>query len=176
MCVPFTGKRVVFMGDDTWENLFPKKFHRSLPFPSFNVKDLHTVDNGILQHLYTTSMYLFDVLFMTTSNSLLMLREVELHNWLLCTLLVLCLRFTSLRLSLAVGFDSGGERLGCPGRSFPWSGPLWSQVRSRPPGHGRQAHPDGRSHQVRRQYSCYRLVPQHPPAAAVCCRSAPVAL
>lgn len=48
------GKRVVFMGDDTWESLFPKKFHRSLPFPSFNVKDLHTVDNGILQHLYTT--------------------------------------------------------------------------------------------------------------------------
>ncbi|XP_056146670.1 GPI ethanolamine phosphate transferase 3 [Lampris incognitus] len=48
------GKRVVFMGDDTWENLFPKKFYRSLPFPSFNVKDLHTVDNGILQHLYST--------------------------------------------------------------------------------------------------------------------------
>lgn len=48
------GKRVVFMGDDTWESLFPKRFHRSLPFPSFNVKDLHTVDNGILQHLYTT--------------------------------------------------------------------------------------------------------------------------
>ncbi|KAL0965561.1 hypothetical protein UPYG_G00282970 [Umbra pygmaea] len=48
------GKRVVFMGDDTWESLFPKKFHRSLPFPSFNVKDLHTVDNGILQHLYNT--------------------------------------------------------------------------------------------------------------------------
>ncbi|XP_072227957.1 GPI ethanolamine phosphate transferase 3 [Leuresthes tenuis] len=48
------GKRVVFMGDDTWESLFPKKFYRSLPFPSFNVKDLHTVDNGILQHLYTT--------------------------------------------------------------------------------------------------------------------------
>ena len=47
---------MVFMGDDTWENLFPKKFHRSLPFPSFNVKDLHTVDNGILQHLYSTSM------------------------------------------------------------------------------------------------------------------------
>uniref|UniRef100_A0A1A8BG86 GPI ethanolamine phosphate transferase 3, catalytic subunit n=1 Tax=Nothobranchius kadleci TaxID=1051664 RepID=A0A1A8BG86_NOTKA len=51
-----SGKRVVFMGDDTWESLFPKKFHRSLPFPSFNVKDLHTVDNGILQHLYTTMM------------------------------------------------------------------------------------------------------------------------
>ncbi|XP_023816521.1 GPI ethanolamine phosphate transferase 3 [Oryzias latipes] len=49
-----TGRHVVFMGDDTWESLFPKKFFRSLPFPSFNVKDLHTVDNGILQHLYTT--------------------------------------------------------------------------------------------------------------------------
>lgn len=48
------GKRVVFMGDDTWESLFPKKFHRSLPFPSFNVKDLHTVDDGILRHLYPT--------------------------------------------------------------------------------------------------------------------------
>ncbi|XP_065146542.1 GPI ethanolamine phosphate transferase 3 [Paramisgurnus dabryanus] len=48
------GKRVVFMGDDTWVSLFPKKFHRSLPFPSFNVKDLHTVDNGILQNIYPT--------------------------------------------------------------------------------------------------------------------------
>ncbi|XP_061656325.1 GPI ethanolamine phosphate transferase 3 isoform X1 [Phyllopteryx taeniolatus] len=48
------GKRVVFMGDDTWESLFPNKFYRSLPFPSFNLKDLHTVDNGILQNLYTT--------------------------------------------------------------------------------------------------------------------------
>ncbi|XP_060764471.1 GPI ethanolamine phosphate transferase 3 isoform X2 [Neoarius graeffei] len=47
-----TGKRVVFMGDDTWVSLFPKKFHRSLPFPSFNVKDLHTVDNGILQNIF----------------------------------------------------------------------------------------------------------------------------
>lgn len=56
------GKRLVFMGDDTWESLFPKKFHRSLPFPSFNVKDLHTVDNGILQHLYTTGIYFTVVL------------------------------------------------------------------------------------------------------------------
>lgn len=53
----FLGKRVVFMGDDTWESLFPKKLYRSLPFPSFNVKDLHTVDDGILRHLYPTSMY-----------------------------------------------------------------------------------------------------------------------
>ncbi|KAM4707713.1 GPI ethanolamine phosphate transferase 3 [Discoglossus pictus] len=48
------GKRVVFMGDDTWDGLFPKKFYKSYFFPSFNVKDLHTVDNGILQHLNPT--------------------------------------------------------------------------------------------------------------------------
>uniref|UniRef100_A0A4W3IHM7 GPI ethanolamine phosphate transferase 3, catalytic subunit n=1 Tax=Callorhinchus milii TaxID=7868 RepID=A0A4W3IHM7_CALMI len=49
-------RRVVFMGDDTWEGLFPKKFFKSFPFPSFNVKDLHTVDNGVLQHIYTTGI------------------------------------------------------------------------------------------------------------------------
>ncbi|XP_078530797.1 GPI ethanolamine phosphate transferase 3, catalytic subunit isoform X1 [Lissotriton helveticus] len=48
------GKKVVFMGDDTWDGLFPKKFYKSYFFPSFNVKDLHTVDDGILQHLYPT--------------------------------------------------------------------------------------------------------------------------
>ncbi|XP_042305847.1 GPI ethanolamine phosphate transferase 3 isoform X2 [Sceloporus undulatus] len=48
------GKRVVFMGDDTWDGLFPQAFFRSYFFPSFNVKDLHTVDDGILQHLYQT--------------------------------------------------------------------------------------------------------------------------
>lgn len=47
------------MGDDTWEGLFPNKFFRSYFFPSFNVKDLHTVDNGILQHLYPTGKQLF---------------------------------------------------------------------------------------------------------------------
>ncbi|XP_069604034.1 GPI ethanolamine phosphate transferase 3 [Ranitomeya imitator] len=48
------GKRVVFMGDDTWDGLFPRKFYKSYFFPSFNVKDLHTVDDGILRHLYPT--------------------------------------------------------------------------------------------------------------------------
>ncbi|KAJ6663037.1 hypothetical protein lerEdw1_010858, partial [Lerista edwardsae] len=48
------GRRVVFMGDDTWEGLFPRAFARAHFFPSFNVKDLHTVDAGILQHLYRT--------------------------------------------------------------------------------------------------------------------------
>lgn len=155
---PLAGKRVVFMGDDTWESLFPKRFHRSLPFPSFNVKDLHTVDNGILQHLYTTSMSLLHMLSVFGS--------------------ALVFYLTPLRPSPAVGFDSGGGRLGCPGRSFPRSGSLWSQVWTRPPGHGRQAHPDGRSHQVRQQCSCYELVSQHSLAAVtiLCCLSAAVVL
>lgn len=39
-------KKIVFMGDDTWESLFPKQFHRSFPFPSFNVKvNINTVFN-----------------------------------------------------------------------------------------------------------------------------------
>jgi hypothetical protein len=37
------GKKVVMMGDDTWTQLFPHHFERSYPYPSFNVKDLHTV-------------------------------------------------------------------------------------------------------------------------------------
>lgn len=49
------GRRVVFMGDDTWKDLFPGAFSQAFFFPSFNVRDLHTVDNGILEHLYPTS-------------------------------------------------------------------------------------------------------------------------
>ncbi|XP_033108786.1 GPI ethanolamine phosphate transferase 3-like isoform X2 [Anneissia japonica] len=45
------GKNITFMGDDTWESLFAGKFAKSFPFPSFNVKDLHSVDNGIMKHL-----------------------------------------------------------------------------------------------------------------------------
>ncbi len=44
-------KKVVFMGDDTWLSLFPNRFYRQYPFPSFNVQDLDTVDNGVLEHL-----------------------------------------------------------------------------------------------------------------------------
>lgn len=46
------GKKVVFMGDDAWVNLFPGKFARAYAYPSFVVKDLHTVDSAVLQHLY----------------------------------------------------------------------------------------------------------------------------
>ncbi|CAG5135395.1 unnamed protein product [Candidula unifasciata] len=45
-------KKVKFFGDDTWLSLFPGKFSKSFDFPSFDVKDLHTVDNGILTHIY----------------------------------------------------------------------------------------------------------------------------
>lgn len=44
-------KKITFMGDDTWERLFPGRFKKSYSFPSFNVKDLNTVDDGILKLL-----------------------------------------------------------------------------------------------------------------------------
>ncbi|KAK6630161.1 hypothetical protein RUM44_005717 [Polyplax serrata] len=44
-------KKVVFMGDDTWTALYPGRFKRQYPYPSFNVWDLDTVDNGIITHL-----------------------------------------------------------------------------------------------------------------------------
>lgn len=37
---------IVFMGDSTWVELFPNRFRRQYPFPSFNILDLDTVDNG----------------------------------------------------------------------------------------------------------------------------------
>lgn len=95
------------MGDDTWESLFPKTFHRSLPFPSFNVKDLHTVDEGILQHLHTTRAYP-TASFSPNSH---LLKGMQTHLF-------------------RAGSDSGRGRLGGPGRSFPGSGSLRSQVRS----------------------------------------------
>ncbi|KAL1970306.1 hypothetical protein VTN77DRAFT_5466 [Rasamsonia byssochlamydoides] len=48
------GKTLVHLGDDTWHALFPDYFHPNLthPFDSFNVWDLHTVDNGVNEHLF----------------------------------------------------------------------------------------------------------------------------
>jgi len=47
------GKRVVHLGDDTWHSLFPGLFEPSLTrtYDSFNVWDLHTVDDGVNEHL-----------------------------------------------------------------------------------------------------------------------------
>ncbi|EED19316.1 phosphoethanolamine N-methyltransferase, putative [Talaromyces stipitatus ATCC 10500] len=48
------GKNLVHLGDDTWDKLFPDYFDPELshPFDSFNVWDLHTVDNGVNDNLF----------------------------------------------------------------------------------------------------------------------------
>lgn len=43
---------IVFMGDDTWQSLYAKLFTRTYAFESFNVKDLDSVDNGVVKHLF----------------------------------------------------------------------------------------------------------------------------
>lgn len=47
-------KTVAFMGDDTWDALFHQYIDPRLNFPydSLNVWDLHTVDNGVIEHLF----------------------------------------------------------------------------------------------------------------------------
>ncbi|CAK7222970.1 mannose-ethanolamine phosphotransferase gpi13 [Sporothrix bragantina] len=48
------GKTLVHLGDDTWTALFPDYFapNVSHAYDSFNVWDLHTVDNGVLEHIF----------------------------------------------------------------------------------------------------------------------------
>lgn len=48
------GRRVVLMGDETWADLFPGAFHQSYTYPPHNVKDLHSVDDGCIEHLMPT--------------------------------------------------------------------------------------------------------------------------
>ena len=43
--------KVGFVGDDTWEDLFTNYFTESYPYPSFNTRDLDTVDNGCLRRI-----------------------------------------------------------------------------------------------------------------------------
>ncbi|KAG8215632.1 hypothetical protein J3R82DRAFT_7502 [Butyriboletus roseoflavus] len=47
------GRKVTLAGDDTWMSLFPDilDHNMSFPFDSFNVEDLHTVDEGVISHL-----------------------------------------------------------------------------------------------------------------------------
>ncbi|EGW33205.1 uncharacterized protein SPAPADRAFT_150970 [Spathaspora passalidarum NRRL Y-27907] len=47
-------KTIAFMGDDTWTALFDDYIDPQMNFPydSLNVWDLHTVDNGVIEHLY----------------------------------------------------------------------------------------------------------------------------
>jgi GPI ethanolamine phosphate transferase 3 subunit O len=46
-----TRSRIAFVGDDTWLDLFPHSLDEAYPYPSFNTRDLDTVDNGCLQHI-----------------------------------------------------------------------------------------------------------------------------
>lgn len=47
------GQRIVHLGDDTWLALFPGYFEPNISraYDSFNVPDLHTVDNGVTEHI-----------------------------------------------------------------------------------------------------------------------------
>jgi len=47
------GKRIVHLGDDTWTALFPGYFEANISraYDSFNVWDLHTVDNGVVDNI-----------------------------------------------------------------------------------------------------------------------------
>jgi phosphatidylinositol glycan class O len=63
------GRRVVHLGDDTWQSLFPGLFVPNLThaYDSFNVWDLHTVDDGVNEHLIpllqTENASKWDVIF-----------------------------------------------------------------------------------------------------------------
>lgn len=48
------GKKIVHLGDDTWDALFPDYFEANISraYDSFNVWDLHSVDNGVLEHIF----------------------------------------------------------------------------------------------------------------------------
>lgn len=48
------GKKVAALGDDTWWALFPDVFEANVsrPFDSFNVPDLHTVDDGVAAAIF----------------------------------------------------------------------------------------------------------------------------
>lgn len=69
------------MGDDTWMRLFPFQFNVAFPFESFNTRDLHTVDDGILTHLYDQlESDSWDVLVGT------------LHELMVCPCLATCIK------------------------------------------------------------------------------------
>jgi len=40
-----------FVGDDTWVDMYPEGFTDAFPYPSFNTRDLNTVDNGCEKHI-----------------------------------------------------------------------------------------------------------------------------
>ncbi|KAH6890539.1 hypothetical protein B0T10DRAFT_486144 [Thelonectria olida] len=49
-----SGKKIAHLGDDTWWSLFPGYFEPNISkaYDSFNVYDLHTVDNGVIDNIF----------------------------------------------------------------------------------------------------------------------------
>ncbi|CAM1503017.1 Fc.00g077930.m01.CDS01 [Cosmosporella sp. VM-42] len=49
-----SGKKIAHVGDDTWWSLFPGYFEPNISkaYDSFNVWDLHTVDNGVIDKIF----------------------------------------------------------------------------------------------------------------------------
>lgn len=47
-------KKISLLGDDTWINLFEPylNMNMSYPYESLNVWDIHTVDNGVIEHIH----------------------------------------------------------------------------------------------------------------------------
>jgi phosphatidylinositol glycan class O len=46
-------KSMAFLGDDTWDSLYPLRFGSlNFPFPSLNVFDFHTVDQGVINNIF----------------------------------------------------------------------------------------------------------------------------
>lgn len=45
------GHNAIFMGDNMWSQLFPKRFVREFSFPGFDIFDLDSVDQGINKNL-----------------------------------------------------------------------------------------------------------------------------
>ncbi|KZT66454.1 alkaline phosphatase-like protein [Daedalea quercina L-15889] len=50
----YAGKKIAFMGDDTWNTIYMGMFPPEICFPydSFDLEDIHTVDDGVIQHLF----------------------------------------------------------------------------------------------------------------------------
>lgn len=50
----YNNKSVAFMGDDTWMSMFSPFLNPNLTYPydSLNVWDLHSVDNGVIEHIF----------------------------------------------------------------------------------------------------------------------------
>ena len=44
-------RNLTFIGDDTWLGLYEGMLTKVFEYPSLNVKDLHTVDNGVIEHM-----------------------------------------------------------------------------------------------------------------------------